>query len=234
MATYTDYWKDKAKDAAVPGEEPQRFFIGKMFGLAHGGLTLDLGCGHGRVYPVIATFTSTIQGLDISEEAISESKKHRYREVSKGTAEETGLPSDYFDKVIAWGVYDMVEQEQALLEENRILKQSGLLLITGKNTDYCLDDTEAVVAEKNAKAKGFPNHFTDVYGLIERIGEFGFVIEQAYGFKCRGDWAAMKYFPVENKNKIPFYEFLLIVRKTGQPYFSGKSICSRESIVSKP
>ena len=73
-----------------------------------------------------------------------------------------------------------MEQEKALREQNRILKNGGALLITGKNKDYEADDEKAFTAETNAASKGFPNHFTDVYGLMRDIGALGYEVLEGY------------------------------------------------------
>lgn len=215
---YATYWEEKVKNAGqgpkVPEKDVQNFFIQKLK-ISKSDTVLDLGCGHGALFPVIKKFTQHITGIDVNKEALVEAAKYSYQKVSKGSAEKTGLPSDHFNKVIAWAVYDVVEQEQSLAEEHRILKTGGRLLVTGKNKNYFADDKEGFIAERNAKLKDFPNHFTDVKKLIREAGVFGFTVERAYGFPRRGDFGTLTYFDIKKKPAAKFYEFLLILKKTG-------------------
>lgn len=225
---YVDYWKNRVKnktrDLKVPQEQVQNFFIKKLNILKRDRI-LDLGCGHGALFSLLNRFSQNIVGIDINPEAVKEATKFSYQKIKNGSAEKTTLPKDFFDKIVAWAVYDVVNQEKALIEENRILKNNGLLLITGKNDNYLINDKEAFIAERNAKLKNFPNHFSDVYKLLKNIDVFGFKIKAAYGFSKRGDFAKNKYINIlKNKNK-KFYEFLVILEKTSRPRWKSLKIC---------
>lgn len=230
---YVDYWKKRVKNdynghKTVPEKNVQKFFINKL-NISEKDLVLDLGCGHGALFELLHSFSKNIIGMDINKYAIKEALNYPYRQLKRGSAEKTTLPKEAFDKVIAWAVYDVVDQNKALVEENRILKDSGVLLITGKNRRYLSTDREAFIAERNAKLKNFPNHFTDVYGLIKNIAAFGFEVVEAYGFIRRGDFANKKYIDLLDVKNRSFYEFLLILKKIDNPESEIDNICMEYS-----
>ena len=178
-------------------------------------------------------FTNNIVGIDVNNESLEEAKKYRYRELLKGTAEKTGFRSDYFDGVVSWEVYDVVEQKESLIEENRIMKKGGVFLVTGKNNNYHKDDKLAFIAERNAKLKDFPNHFTDVNKIIKKSKKFGFEIIRAYGFERRGDFGELIFFDILESKKKKFYQFMLFLKKIGEPEKDLPEICYEYSNTAK-
>lgn len=224
---YIEYWGKRATNSGdgykVPSEDAQNIFIDEL-NISPQDLILDLGCGYGRLYPTLSKLTQNIVGVDVDEVIIKKASVHPYSDLLKGSAEKTFFPPCYFEKIISWATYDAVEQDKALIEENRILKKNGLLLITGKNKDYHNNDHEAFIAERNAKLKNFPNHFTDVYKLIENAGLFGYRVIKSYGFPRRGDFGNLKYFNLLEENK-KFYEFLMILQKIDEPKVNDYNIC---------
>ncbi len=103
------------------------------------------------------------------------------------------------------------------------------MLITGKNIKYIKDDKNAFIAERNAKLKDFPNHFTDVNKLLRSIKKFGFSLVKSYAFPKRGDLGQMVYVDLEKESLPCFYEYLLILKKTGNPVSSPAEICTEYS-----
>ena len=225
---YVSYWKNRVgrplDGSKVADDKIVSFFLNKL-GIKKRDVVLDLGCGHGRLFPILRKYTENIIGLDITYKAINTAVKCPYLCVVRSSAEETNLPAGFFDKVIAWAVYDTVEQEKALIEQNRILKNGGYLLITGKNNKYSSTDKKAFIAERNAKLKKFPNHFTNVHRLLKKSENFGFKVFKSYAFPKRGDFGEMTFVDLL-KQKVPsFYEFLLILKKIGTPVSSPQEIC---------
>ena len=111
------------------------------------------------------------------------------------------------------GVFDVVEQEKGLIELNRILKVGGVCGFTGKNSDYLDDDQLAFVAERNAKLKDFPNHFTDIKKLINEIDQYGFSIKELYVCEKRGDFGEGKLIKINPTKCSKFYEYFIVLKK---------------------
>lgn len=219
-SNYVKYWNDIQKNSdsdevrknKVPSDDIAAHYISLM-NLKMTESILDLGCSFGRLYSVISKYSKNIYGVDVNLDAINEAKKYDYRALVKGSAEDTNFASEYFDAIICWAVYDVVDQTESLIEENRVLKKGGKLLITGKNVNYELGDRNAFIAERNAKLKSFPNHFTDVYKLIDNISIFGFRIINGFGFKERGHLASCTQFDITGKSREDFYEYVLLLEK---------------------
>jgi ubiquinone/menaquinone biosynthesis C-methylase UbiE len=176
---------------------------------------LDFGCGFGRCYSYFKNKKVSYHGIDISEAMINESKR-LYPELNNklivNEGEKLDFNSLYFDFILCFGVFDACYQEDALKEILRVLKKDGVLLLTGKNNLYIENDEKAFVAEKNARAKGHPNYFTNVKSVINQLSKYGYSVEDSFYFFRRGDFQEKKYV-----KQIPdrFYEYLLIIKKDG-------------------
>ena len=222
--SYNQYWKDRVKHASdgtkVPGLEVIEELVAELK-ISPKDKVLDLGCGQGRIFPVIKHYTNNVFGIDIDLSMINDATLHDYTSLHVATAEDSRYPDNYFDKIIMLGTFDVVEQEKSLAEINRILKIGGTCLITGKNDTYCKDDEKAFIAERNAKLKNFPNRFTDVKKIIENLSVLGYSCEKLNVFIRRGDFGDNKkiqhvYGGGEGiiGSFIRFYEYGIILKKT--------------------
>lgn len=223
---YVGYWRERVT-SAVDGSKvaDQAIFDHyiEMVALQHDDTVADIGCGYGRMFPVLSRYTKHIIGLDISAAMLREAAHLPYCCLLEAPMEATGLASGLLDSAIVWGTFDVVDQEKSLREANRILKDGGRLLLTGKNCRYRSDDQAAFIAERNAKLKDFPHHFTDVALLLSKLPTFGFALKFGCGFERRGDLGGNKSFPLPADGNGEYYEYLLILRKTGTPT-SGTSV----------
>ena len=170
---YNQYWKKSIEETLVdgtkvPGDEIIYKLIESLNINAHESV-LDLGCGFGRLFPNLIKFTKKVYGIDIDMSMVNDASNYEYISLHQSTAEETRYPDKFFDKVVSLGVFDVVNQEQAISELNRILRVGGVCMFTGKNINYYEDDTVAFIAERNAKLKQFPNKFTDVKLFISNL-----------------------------------------------------------------
>lgn len=222
---YVKYWKDKVEEANLNG----KIYINKgdikttsdslIFDLCNSlefednSKILDFGCGFCRLYENFKHKSVQYYGIDISSAMVEESIRN-YPElkdrllVSEG--EKLPFENETFDIIVCFGVFDACYQEKALKEILRVLKVGGKVILTGKNYKYFSEDEKALVAEKNARAKGHPNYFTDVHSMISQIIEQGIVIRDQFYFPKRGDFQDMKYY---KEIQDQFYEYLLILEK---------------------
>ena len=169
---YNKYWKKRVSSSSDGSEVPTPSVFGQLIkemDIKKNDKVLDLGCGDGRNFNEISKYSNLVYGIDIDISMIEDAANYNYHSLHSAKAENTNFPSNYLDKILALGVFDVVEQEKGLIELNRILKVGGVCGFTGKNSDYLDDDQLAFVAERNAKLKDFPNHFTDIKKLINEI-----------------------------------------------------------------
>ena len=213
---YNKYWKERVSSSADGSKVPSSSIYGNIIekiGIKKNDKTLDLGCGDGRNFIELNKYSNLIYGIDIDLSMIEDAAIFDYCSLHSASAEKTSFPSNYFDKTIALGVFDVVEQEQGLFELNRILKVGGVCAFTGKNADYFDNDNLAFVAERNAKLKDFPNHFTDIKKLTNEIEQYGFSIKELYVCEKRGDFGEGKLIKINPTKCSKFYEYFIVLKK---------------------
>ncbi len=193
-------------------------------------VVLDLGCGYGRMLPLLHRWTHFLYGTDISEAMIREARQG-YGEHVLGLhveeAERSSFPSNFFDRIVCVGVFDATFQEAALGEILRLLKPSGIALITGKNSKYHPDDKLALRAEENARQKNHPNFFTHYPVMREQLVARGARIRGERFYARRGDFSVDRY-----QANCPecFYEYCLWVEDA---FYDGRYLAPFSSPVSE-
>ncbi len=205
--------KDKTNDDRILEEYYKKLKVKEQ------DIFLDYGCGSGRLYSIYKKEFGNGKhyvGIDISGVCLEHAEKENEElRVGENLKEFDGIhipyEDDIFDKIICFGVFDACDQETVIGELFRVLKTGGLLLVTGKNNKYFEDDEGAYVAEVNARKKGHPNYFTDVYNLTKQLAEHGVrMIETCY-FLRRGDFPNDRV--VREMPEI-FYEWAYLLEKT--------------------
>ena len=215
--SYTSYWKQRvnnSSDGTIIADENILLEFMPLLNVLDSEKILDIGCSFGRFYGILSKFSNFVYGIDIEATAIAECLKIGYTDLKVCPAEKIDYEDEYFEKAICWGTFDLVSQEKTLTEINRVLKIGGRVLITGKNINYLNEDYLAFIAERNAKIKKFPNHFTDINKLINKLPNLGFEVHELLCFERRGDFG--KNICKQNliNLKDPFYEYLLVLTKT--------------------
>ncbi len=229
---YTEYWEKTVNQSVdgtfIAGSEEAKHYL-EHLGLKKMDSILDLGCSTGRMYDLLSMYSDKVYGLEPDSYAADKARNYPYIEVKQGKAEATKYDSELFDFIFCWAVFDIVDHFEGLQEQNRILKQGGRFLITGKGDNYDSKDSLAFNAEKNAYLKKFPNKFTNLKNFCSKIREFGFEIIDFFSFDCRGDFGKLKYkhrqFEINNlgpAKEIEGYEYLMIVEKLTTPKIEGK------------
>ena len=211
---YFNYWKNRVNNSVdgteIPSELVFKSFIEKTK-LAKNSVCLDLGCGFGRFFPFLSEISNNIHGADISQSMLDDAKlDHNYKSLNKCDSKKTLFHNNFFDFVFCAGLFDVIDQEETLIEINRILKKKGKVIFTGKNINYSEEDNLALRAEKNCHLKDFRLSFTDIELLIKKLSTYGFRLSLKSYFKKRGDFAN-NISAVSTDN---FYEYLVLFEKT--------------------
>lgn len=227
--SYTDYWQERVKQLSdgtkIADADITDLFL-PFLSIKKSDCLLDMGCSYGRFFELLSKYSDNITGIDIEAAAIQRAAEFQYKALKTAPLEQMPFADESFDKAFCWATFDCTEQEIVLHETNRILKTGGLFLVTGKNIRYEEDDHVAFIAERNAKLKAFPNHFTDIAKLYDSISDFGFSLERGFAFRFRGDFGQAKAIPINAGNlQDPFYEYLLILKKEGMPGDQTTTIC---------
>lgn len=220
---YTKYWAsavEKSVDGTmIAGPNEAKRFLDSI-SIKRDDSILDLGCSFGRMFELLHNYSNNIYGVDPDKYAVQEAKKKSYVEVLKGSAENTGFQDSFFDLIFCWATFDVVDHIKGLKEFNRVLKNKGTLLITGKSSNYHDDDVLAFDAEKNAFLKNFPNKFTNLDLFLKNIEKFGFEKKGLYLFPRRGDFGLLNLevpnLKSDNMQKKSCYEYLIICKKTSE------------------
>ncbi len=92
---------------------------------AERGVLLDLGCGVGANFPVLAVHAQKVIGLDISEEALAHARARGYHETLLASAEDIPLPSDSVDAIVCADVLEHIDDTKTVAEIARVLKSRG-------------------------------------------------------------------------------------------------------------
>lgn len=111
--------------------------------------TLDAACGEGYGSALLAGSASSVEGVDISEQAVTHAKK-RYGNLENlqfQTADCTLLPfaDNEFDRVVSFETLEHLEaQEQLLSEFRRVLKADGFLVLSSPDKAIYTDQLKTV------------------------------------------------------------------------------------------
>jgi SAM-dependent methyltransferase len=235
---YTKYWSfavNKSVDGTIIAGVNEAKNLLQYLKIKRDDRTLDLGCSFGRMHEALAGYSDQIFGLELDPYAVEKARSQPYKEVRQGAAEHTGFDQESFDVVFCWAVFDVVDHKKGLAEINRILKNGGKLLLTGKNDNYLPDDQLAYKAEKNAFLKAFPNKFTDLSSVLGNFQHLGFKLDKLLTFPYRGDLGLLNFVDQGNDLKDNYlgYEYLIICHKDADPNVAELTSVSLEGRFSK-
>lgn len=115
------HWWHKAKRELVSYYLKQNFLSKNKI--------LDVGCGTGKNIEAFSKF-GTVWGIDSSSQAISFCKKRGLKNVVRGNIEKIPFSNQSFNFVTALDVLEHVDDQKALKEIHRVLKNEGFLIIT--------------------------------------------------------------------------------------------------------
>lgn len=191
--------------------------------IEEGDKVLDIGCGTGTLAVMMAEKGAMVQGFDASKEMLkvarekiaSRGLKDKVELKQFGVAEMDSLPAGGFDKVVATLVFSELsgdEQDFALREAYRVLKEDGLLIIGDEATpeiDTCCLNCLVISAVKKA-----------IYHLIRvPLLVVTFIVTQTTTkpVKNLGDRLAKAGFEVQLAERDFLGAFELLVSRKRQP-----------------
>lgn len=90
---------------------------------------LDVGCGTGKNMEFFK-FLGQVWGVDHSEEALRFCHKRGLEKIKKGLAEDLPFKKGFFDLLTMFDVLEHTDDEKAMKEVTRVLKDKGFFLIT--------------------------------------------------------------------------------------------------------
>jgi len=94
---------------------------------------LEIGCGYGRVTPLLKIFSENVTGLDPNKEVLQDLENHFPGiEAVKGFAEDLPFEDNSFDLIYTRGVLQHIPEsslENVVSEIERVLQPNGVLFI---------------------------------------------------------------------------------------------------------
>lgn len=129
-------------DPDLINEHLARYLFAQRF--SSGKLVLDAACGSGYGSAMLAENASAVVGVDISQEAVDYSRAHYAASNLRFSAADClalPFPADHFDLVVAFEIVEHLHDPAAFLAElDRVLKPSGLLIISTPNRLYYTEE----------------------------------------------------------------------------------------------
>jgi SAM-dependent methyltransferase len=106
--------------------------------------SLEIGCGFGRLSPIVAEFSRHPTGIDINDRALDLARRC-YPALTFERASVTNLswPDDHFGLVVTWTVLQHIRPEfidQAISEIRRVLTDDGVLILCETTTPVSDED----------------------------------------------------------------------------------------------
>ncbi|MCA0153765.1 class I SAM-dependent methyltransferase [Winogradskyella vincentii] len=186
VSLYDDYRPEPPQDNILQGL--------KYLGVEKADFILDLGCGTGLSTRVLSAYGNNIIGIEPSEEMLTVARaktKAKHISYQQGFAHDTGIASNSVDLVTCSQSFHWMEPKSTLKEIDRVLKDTGVLLIydviwpPSTNYDYEMaykklfanvDRLTQKLDEKIAYKWEKHNHLNN----IEQSGIFSYVKETYY------------------------------------------------------
>jgi len=98
---------------------------------------LDFGCGEGYGSQLLGSVTHHVVSLDVSREAIAESRRRGVQRLIRADARNAPFKTDAFDLIVSFEVFEHIERVELYVEEaHRMLKEGGKFLVSTPNVDY--------------------------------------------------------------------------------------------------
>lgn len=222
---YFEYLKQHCSDDTLVGasgritglEQMQDFFERMEFTPQH--TTLEVGCGTGRVLKVLhRQYDVVAHGVDPCSEAIAYARKElpehagNLHHIADGRL--SMLPAQSYDRIVFWGVFELCEPQDTIVQVARMLRPGGLALLNNmRNRNFRPDDEDVAAALKAYREKKIPIWQTDA-GAFEALFEaLGLEIKERAVFETKADVVANTY-ATDQSAMSQFAEATYILHKT--------------------
>jgi len=115
---------------------------------------LDFGYGSGLLFPSLARFSKSLYGIDlISNPILVQSvldKLEIKADLIKGDITETRYPSEFFDLIVCFSVFEHISDPDTILSEmHHILKPGGKILVGMPRVDKNMEKLFTFIGYKN-------------------------------------------------------------------------------------
>jgi len=132
-----NYYEQRARDFSASRQRDWPLFISFANYIKKGGSVLDLGCGNGRLYPLVLQKGADYLGLDESASLLFEAKKmYPQGKFAEGNILDLKV-EDKFDAIFLIAVLHHIPsvklRQEALCNAAKLVKTDGLVLITNWN-----------------------------------------------------------------------------------------------------
>ncbi|MEA1984392.1 MAG: methyltransferase domain-containing protein [Euryarchaeota archaeon] len=165
---------------------------------------LDVGCGQGRLSIPLAEMDNTVEGVDLSSNAIQLAKKYAseknitniHFDVKDITKPFNDYKSEKYDCILCTEVIYMIENyEEVLAELYRMVKKDGMIFVAFRDKYYYLlhaiknrrfEDAKLILSNKNGVMGGYLNWHTN-QEILNLVSSFNLKNIELYGIGiCSG------------------------------------------------
>lgn len=125
---------------------------------------LDLGCGPGGNFSVLAEFGS-VTGLDVSPEALKFAGKYNFTKLVLGDGKNLPFKDNSYDLVTSLDVLEHLEDDQKVMQEAwRVLKPGGFFLVSVPAHPWLWSDHDEAMRHKRRYSQ------KEILSKLQKVG----------------------------------------------------------------
>lgn len=133
LRSYSDYGKDESII-----KKNMKWYLNKILEIKKQGRILDVGCAYGYFLELAKEKGFEVFGIDPSDYAVKHAKRKFGKRVQKSFLEVADFPSNYFDVITMFDVFEHLADPKKDLEKvYKMLKKNGILVMaTGDTSSF--------------------------------------------------------------------------------------------------